>query len=61
MYGTLYIITLGVLDNLFSYVREHAAVIDHERKVMANVPGWVAGESVYHGGSWQAPGYTRFV
>ena len=29
------------------YVRDRARSLERERKVMANVPGWVVGESVY--------------
>mmetsp|Transcript_7477 Transcript_7477/g.11180 ORF Transcript_7477/g.11180 Transcript_7477/m.11180 type:complete len:129 (-) Transcript_7477:43-429(-) len=41
------------------YTREMAKYVDMERRIMHDVPGWVAGESVYKTRSWMPRGDQR--
>jgi NADH dehydrogenase (ubiquinone) 1 alpha subcomplex subunit 13 len=37
------------------YLEQEKHILEKERQVMKNVPGWVAGQSPYHSGRYQAP------
>ncbi|EFJ34074.1 hypothetical protein SELMODRAFT_167299 [Selaginella moellendorffii] len=38
-----------------SYVNARKKQLEEEARIMANVPGWVVGESVYHTKRWMSP------
>jgi hypothetical protein len=38
----------SVSNSTFSYCEQKAKFVSMEAKIMSNVPGWVAGKSVYH-------------
>ncbi|CAH0478175.1 unnamed protein product [Peronospora belbahrii] len=37
------------------YLEQEKHILEKERQVMKNVPGWVAGQSPYHSDRYQAP------
>eukprot|EP00249_Psilotum_nudum_P028818 c38754_g1_i1 orf=73-504(+) len=41
------------------FVREKNKFLEEEAKIMANVPGWKVGESVYHSKRWTPPSTGR--
>ncbi|TDH66445.1 hypothetical protein CCR75_005777 [Bremia lactucae] len=41
------------------YLTQEKHMLDKEREVMKNVPGWVAGQSTYHSNRYQAPLYAQ--
>lgn len=41
------------------FVREHQKFLDEEAKIMADVPGWKVGETVYNSGRWLPPAATK--
>ena len=41
------------------FVRDRQKFLDEEAKIMANVPGWKVGASVYNSQRWRAPAVTK--
>ncbi|KAH7352430.1 hypothetical protein KP509_19G044600 [Ceratopteris richardii] len=41
------------------FVREKQKYLEEEARIMANVPGWKVGESVYHTKKWRPPAARR--
>lgn len=41
------------------FVRNRQKFLDEEARIMANVPGWKVGESVYNSGKWLPPATTK--
>jgi NADH dehydrogenase (ubiquinone) 1 alpha subcomplex subunit 13 len=41
------------------FLREHERVLEEERKIMKDVPGWVVGESTYHSDRYTTPLYAQ--